>query len=220
MNYHQRQLMRKVSIGALTVFAVCGLTLIVPVVARGAYTALKPFRIIVCQQLNACQTIENEGSGSAISGDAQSNHGIVGITRFDSTNAYYGRAGVLGRDDSGGTGYLNSGVKGIALNGSGVSGVSTHGDGIDALSTSHWGGNFQSKTYGGVYASSKSGPAIVAENWSNSWPTITMRDFVSGLEMTAIDPNGSNVMSLDTAGNMILAGTLTQHGTPRTQLGL
>lgn len=216
MNYRPRPSWRILGISAIATVAVCGLTLIAPKVARGAYTALKPLAIIVCQQVNACQTVENEGSGIAISGDAQSNHGIVGITRFDSTYAYYGRAGVLGRDESGGSGYLNSGVKGIAVNGSGVSGISTTGDGIDALSTSHWGGNFQSKTYGGVYASSKTGPGIVVENWSNSWPTITMRNFVSGKEMTAIDPNGSNVMSLDTAGNMVLAGTLTQNGTPRS----
>jgi hypothetical protein len=216
MSYRPSPSWRNLTIAVVAIVVACGLGLIIPGVARGAHAALKPLSIIVCQQLDACQTVENEGTGSAISGEAQSNHGIVGITHYDSTNAPRGRAGVLGRDDSPGTGYLNAGVRGIARNGSGLSGISTTGDGIDALSNGHWGGNFQSQTYGGVYASSKAGVGIVAENWSSTWPTITMRNYVTGFEMTAIGPGGSNVMSLDTAGNMILAGTVTQNGTPQS----
>jgi hypothetical protein len=129
------------------------------------------------------------GSGNAITGNSANSNGVVGTTTGNFEQG--GNSGVLGQDQTPcGNACLNYGVAGTSTNGYGVYGSGSTG----------------------VFGTSGSGAAMTAFA-TGSALGFNVTQSSGGTIMTATS-SGSDVMSLDGSGNMILAGTLTQGGTP------
>lgn len=150
-------------------------------------------------------------SNHGVDGTSNSSFGVVGRTTMNSTSTSNARAGVLGTDSSTNKTLYNSGVAGISTYGDGVRGQSTSGHGVEGFASNGI-GIFSQSGYYSIAAFTKGGVAISGD------------DYGSGVAMLAIGRgngrvfvaanNTRDVASIDTLGNMILAGTLTQSGTP------
>lgn len=182
----------------------------------------------------------NAGAASAISGTANNANGVIGSTKKNSTSSSAAAAGVIGRDLStsttfntgvAGTSALGFGVVGESMSGTGVAG-SSNGSGVSGFTAT--GASFPYAVVGscgcptasvgflgvagfagtngtGVYGTGLR--AVWADGNSNTQAALYVDQ--RGTAPLIIAHAGTNdVMSLDTNGNMILKGSLTQHGTP------
>jgi len=212
-------------------FIVGGTSLLFTLASSQAYAVT-----ITCNTVAACAFGNNTSSGAGVQGSSSSGHGIngtsktgfgvVGTTNQNDVNV--GKAGVEGIDTSKGdfSGYSpNSGVYGSSNAGAGVQGFSSNGVGVIASSTTGFGLIAQA-TYGGIetlvnstrgvaiFAGSENGgTAVEADVYQNNGTALSGAVHAGGAILKG--SNGSNdVVSIDSVGNMILAGTLSTHGTP------
>ena len=139
-------------------------------------------------------------SGSGVLGVSAKGNGVLGETSFPS--GFVGslqEAGVLGEDLSTDGGYWDAGVVGTTRNGYGVFASATGGTGVEASSTTGY-GVFGSSTSGtAMYAYTTSGTGFVAQS--------------GGYSIIGRNGSGTDTMSLDSNGNMIVLGNLTVDGT-------
>lgn len=167
--------------------------------------------------------------------------GIIGSTSSLSTTSNGAKAGVEGQDVSGNQNVANSGVRGTSFSGYGVSalgrvGIFGEGDvavngtteGIGALgdmaSQVAVDANNPNESIDGlswaVTATSGHGAAIYGETdqtpAANFTPQPTLQLVTHGGPPILVSSTSGRIMSLDTLGNMVIAGSLTQHGTPLT----
>ena len=190
------------------------------VIAQAITTSFK------CSTSTACLTGANSQSGPGVS--ATSVNGIGLIARSTNSSAVSGtttapanQSGILGIDS------------GKSASNNGVSGTSTYGFGVNGLSRSGAGVIGQSLSGSGVAAFSNTGYGIQTQSNNN----IAIVDFSGGtgiysvaggsgsaFQAVATSPayllTGTNSVtdqdevSIDSNGNEILAGTLTQSGQP------
>jgi len=133
-------------------------------------------------------------------------------------------AGVLGEDVGAFT--TTSGVRGLSQDGYGVSGHSSSGDGVygitDGASSIGVFGENNASSIGGIGVMGSSdfdGIGVYASNAGSTEPALRIHlgsvscPSTCNPEIIADSPVG-DVMSLDSKGDMILKGSLTQNGTP------
>jgi hypothetical protein len=161
----------------------------------------------------------NSMTNAGIQGNSVSFDGVVGRTHYNATGAG-GRAGVLGTSPSG------TAVAGQSDAGYGVSGTSNDNVGILGQSTSGTGVYGQSLENGpGVYGVSGSSYGVGAFSFNGEAALLAVDNNTNGVAMLGEAPTGAqlfdgynpdsgDVVSIDASGNMILAGSLTQNGSP------
>lgn len=176
--------------------------------------------------------------GTAISAETKSN--LNPGSKFGGIEIWK-TSGIFGADKS--TTLVmdfNSGVFGISPNGTGVSGATASTDpmgaygvlGLDANTSTSSGNsgvlgfsNFDFGVFGGsphgvgVFGFSDSGVGVFAQSLDSAAETLRVTNLGGGPLMRAFsspDPskNPTEVLELDQSGNLILAGTLTQSGSP------
>ena len=86
-----------------------------------------------CSSSAACLSETNSGSGPGVTAISAKGNGSLGETKFKSTSASNGKAGVFGQDLSA-SGSFDVGVLGTSARGIGVEGTSTNSTGVEALS--------------------------------------------------------------------------------------
>lgn len=116
-----------ISLHPLAIAAIVAVGL--PSIAVAAGTILSPPVTITDNSSGSSLSSTNSGAGAAIQGLSLAGKGVIGQTKFNSTNRNNREAGVVGQDLSK-TGTFNSGVRGSSNVGSGVSGTSSVGNGI------------------------------------------------------------------------------------------
>lgn len=176
-----------------------------------------------------------------MNGTSASSFGVVGITTENASSANVARAGVYGEDGSTNKGIYNSGVAGISAYGIGTLGETTTGVAVEGLAVGS--GAFVSKpkyssigVYGdadagpGVYGyahgttsdsygtgaeeDQKARPAFFGESDGDAGNGIYLRTHSDGTILIGTTFENGDVVSIDGNGNEILAGTLTQNGSP------
>jgi hypothetical protein len=140
-------------------------------------------------------------TGSGVLGVSAKGNGVLGETSFPS--GFVGpfqKAGVMGEDLSTDGGYWDAGVEGTTANGVGVFGsASGYGFGVEASATTDY-GVFATATSGtAIYADAASGTGLIAQS--------------GGYSIIGRNGSGTDTMSLDNEGNMIVLGNLTVDGT-------
>jgi hypothetical protein len=179
-----------------------------------------------CNSVAACVLGNNTGSGVGLEGVSQLNvalygvstanhgidgrsrqsYGVVGYTFANGATEASGRAGVYGIDS--GTGENNFGVIGRSSNGGGVFGtgmVGVTGEGTEF-------GVFGSGTRYGVIGEAASFGGYFLNNSSTNPSTILTNQ--GGGPLLEGGNGDTDLVSIDGAGNLILAGSVTQSGTP------
>ncbi len=173
-------------------------------------------------------------TNSGLLGNSSASYGVVGRTHNASTTV--GRAGVLGTDLNPNGGTANAGVLGTSAAGTGIAGQSDSGYGVSGTSNDYFAVVGQSTSgtgvYGqslengpGVYGISGSGYGVGAFSYNGEAALLAVDNNSSGVAILAQAPTGAavfdgfnadtgDVVSIDASGNMILAGTLTQKGSP------
>ena len=161
-------------------------------------------------------------TNAGIYGTSKNGTGVIGLTTFDSSGNGYGQLGVLGIDNST-TANQNSGVAGTSNHNFGVSGVAfdpNTGIGVFGFETGGFGveGDTESNTIGGIGVVGVAALGVGGGFFSSD-PKLAGVDITNGGGGAIIDAFGGNgglteVMSLDNAGNMALAGDLQTDGTP------
>lgn len=188
---------------------------------------------ISCSSSTECLAVQNSGTGNAIDASAIRGAGLRGTTKAGDLR---GSAGVLGVDESlfppGGLD-TNSGVHGISTWGNGVVGVAKNdGFGVQGINLSHdtsssnaqgvlgfstvgSGVEGDSSTNFGVLGDSSHGVGVVGFSPNpNGVPFEALGTSTSPILMEAATNKPAVKMTLDSSGNMVLAGTLTQNGSP------
>lgn len=130
--------------------------------------------------------------------------GIAGVTGETLNVNSTGGAGLRGTAQGNGSGLEAQGaigVQGFANNNPsileiGIFGFAIDGPGIDGFS----------RNFPGLVASNETAAAPALKVFGNGHPTAPL--------ITATGGGSNDIMSLDQSGNLILAGTLTQNGTP------
>ena len=170
-------------------------------------------------------------NGNGIYGVSTAYEGVVGETRYKATGYADQRAGVDGFDQTGSP--FDEGVRGTSTGGYGVYGSSggtsegyglfgTGFVGVGALSTNQGGSAVNGQALGGDgtgvlgLTNGNNGYGVLAV--SNGQATETALRVIAengSLAISAATEFGP-IMSLDGSGNMILSGTLTTSGTPRS----
>ena len=160
-------------------------------------------------------------SNAGVYGVSANGSGVTGVTTFDSSVNNFAQSGIFGVDNSKGreTSNQNSGIFGWSTHNTGVIGFAPdkkNGIGVFGEAPSGIGVLGSSALVGvlGYGGDSGSGYGVLADG-----PTSTSTSFVAttstGALMKAFSGNPqTQVMLLDAAGNMTIAGTLTQGGSP------
>jgi hypothetical protein len=153
------------------------------------------------------------GSGGGIEASANNGDGIDGTTTFQSAEGG-GASGIFGADDSTDGGSGNAGVLGTSTSGYGVEGIASNNAAIFGTSTNSIGIFAQSgaalscNAGGGWPFCPAASPALMLQAPDSS-PTLPA---TRGMAIVAQTSTGTPIMSLDAAGNMILAGSLIVDG--------
>ena len=155
-------------------------------------------------------------SGNGVAGRSVTGYGVAGSV----TGAADGTAGVLGIDGSTNQSFENSGVAGVSSYGAGVTGTSSTFYGVVGTSDQE----------AGVYGYSSEGSAVFAVSYSPYFGGASTFNLSNGPGLVSfaklgaifIGTNGSDddKVSIDNAGNEILAGNLQSDTSPlvRTHL--
>ena len=173
-------------------------------------------------------------------GNSAASYGVVGRTHYNATTPA-GRAGVFGLDLSSNGSDANAGVLGISPSGTGIAGQSNAGYGVSGTSSDYVGVVGQSTSGTGVYGQSlENGPGVYgisgssygvgAFSYNGEAALLAIGNNVTGVAILAQAPTGAavfdgynadkgDVVSIDASGNMILAGSLTQKGSPLISTG-
>ncbi len=181
------------------------------------------------------------GSGHGVDGTSSTSFGVAGRTTMNATSSANARAGVLGTDASTNKNPYNSGVAGTSPYGIGVLGSSTNGYGVYGSSGGGGTGVEASSNTGTAISAAAYGQgAAVFVSAGNEGMDIELGNNPSGSAIHAYanpgpgDPYTSpgniligtatlgpsnhqyvgDVVSIDGYGDEILAGSLTQNGTP------
>ena len=152
-----------------------------------------------CSNGTSCFSITQNGTGEGIVshsqvGNAVESHslqgnGAFGDTKNPSASTKHCASGVIGLDLSTDGGTLNFGVSGRSYHGTGILGLSGTGNGL--------------------LGSSTRGTGIMAESASTDHPALALLATGTGLLAAATNARSQQVMSLDQAGNLTIAGQLT-----------
>ncbi len=147
-------------------------------------------------------------SGRGVLGASPDGNGVTGTTAFPSLKASAGEAAVLGEDLSTDGGFQNAGVSGTSAKGFGVYG-----------SGGNYGAYGHSTRSGSVAvegdassASGNGGIGVVALNDSGSYEALQVDQNGDGPAITVFGSSGE-IMSLDTSGDLSVAGNLNVGGT-------
>ncbi len=218
------------------------ITLVFVALLVGTSASVAKSATTTCSTVAACIFGQNTSSGIGIEGTSSSGHGveghslsgfgIVGFTTQNATSASNGKAGVEGEDGSTNGNHFDAGVYGESANGQGVYGHSTGNYGIQGESTAT---NYlagagvgafsqngaaifaQSGTIGVVAFQAQqgaAGEAIYADTYGNSSSTAIVAVARNGGRVFVGSDGSGDVASIDSSGNMILKGSLIQHGAP------
>lgn len=146
-------------------------------------------------------------------------YGVYGTTTFASLPfGGGGEGGVLGEEVSTDGGHGDFGVGGVSMIGTGLLGESqgfVSAEGVPPVSR-YWindgsGGYLQTGVIGaGLFGVAAFGLGASGTNY----PALYLQNFNGSGLLIRANNGSSDVMSLDSAGNMILSGSLTQHGSP------
>jgi hypothetical protein len=142
--------------------------------------------------------------------------GVFGRTKNESTVQANGQAGVAGID-SATTSTYNVAVTGLSGIGTGGYFESRSGPGGSFQSTTGVGAFSQTTSGTGLIALATDGTALAAQTQGPGVGTDTSvlsLDSANGAPLIVADGPSKPAMSLDANGNMILRGSLTQHGSP------
>jgi hypothetical protein len=140
--------------------------------------AVQAFSIVTCAATTACTGGTNTSSGPGVQGVSSRGKGVVGQTKFNSTSASNGQAGVLGADLST-SGAFDSGVSGTSIRGAGVAGKSSSNAGVQGVTS----------TFAGVLGKATSGIGVLG---------------VGHFAVEGSDNNtgGDNILANGTGGNL------------------
>ena len=227
-------------IGAAAVGA--SVAVIFPAAAVNAVQSVVPQTTTTCTSISACSAFNNHGKGPGVLSTSKKGHGLEGDTTFNSTTSAAGVAGVIGQDLSSTStfnfGVLGESTNGIAVKGSsnaraGVLGESNLATGVfgqtfnPSLTTgkvaygvvgsdaSSDGGSLNSGVGGfsvngdGVIGTSSFSTGVFAQGQIAllAEPSATGSILLLGLNSSAVP-----VATLDTAGNLTIAGLITTSG--------
>ncbi len=130
--------------------------------------------------------------GNSVEGHSKSGNAVYGETNNLSATTKHCASGILGLDLSSDGGVLNFGVSGRSYHGTGVFG--------------------SSGSAAGLFGESKSGTGIFGRSASATMPALGLQATGTGPLMIATNANGGQALSLDQAGNLTVAGTITSGG--------
>lgn len=158
-------------------------------------------------------------SGTAISANAAGGDGLFGTTQSNIPGI--ASAGVFGEDV--GNTSIASGVTGFSGTGIGVAGdnfergrfLNAAFEGLTFASSINT--YFPAKPPGGLF-NSDIGEGVVAESSGLQAESLAAANFGGGPLIRAY-AGSAEMMDLDNGGNMILKGSLTQHGNPKSVIG-
>jgi hypothetical protein len=227
------------------IIALAGSVALSPAIADKASGAGPVTPDAVCKSINPCDHWNNKGSGPAIRGRSAGGTGLLGETSSGigvQASAVSGTA--ISANAAGGDGIFattQSNVPGIASAGvfgedvgntstaSGVTGFSGTGIGVSGdnfergkfLNAAFLGLTFASsintffpaKPPGGLF-NSDVGEGVVAESSGSQAEALAAANFNGGPLIRAYAAS-TEMMDLDNGGNMVLRGSLTQHGNPK-----
>jgi hypothetical protein len=228
------------------IIALAGSVALSPAIAGRAAIAGSVTPDAVCKSINPCDHWNNKGLGPAIRGRSAGGFGILGDTSSGvgvQASAVSGTA--ISANAAGGDGIFattQSNIPGIASAGvfgedvgntstaSGVTGFSGTGIGVAGdnfergrfLNAAFLGLTFASgiNTYfpakppGGLF-NSDVGEGVVAESSGSQAETLAAANFAGGPLFRAY-ASSTEVLDLDNGGNMVLKGSLTQNGNPKS----
>lgn len=149
-------------------------------------TAATILAALTCTSTSPCSSATNTGTGPAFLGSSSKGHGVIGYTRFASTNGTNGESAVFGQDLST-TGTFDMGVQGFSIRGYGVRGKSTSNIGMRG----------DSATSIGVEGTSTNGVAVAGVSTNN----------------IGVQGQGSNYIGVYGTGSEGVYGTGTTYGT-------
>ena len=160
------------------------------------------------------------GSGDGIFGASTLQNGVHGQIEGNHPGPV---SGVLGEDLTADS--FGAGVSGASNDGSGVSGVSTNGNGVQGKSSNMaasgvYGENEVNGGFGVAGRNVADGYGVMADNPVSGaiYPALYVHQGPAGGCLCAeivVNNSSTDVMTLDTAGNMVITGTLTQNGALR-----
>ncbi len=143
------------------------------------------------------------------------NFGLWGETVSPSASATSGFGGIVGFDLSTDGNSGDYGIAGYSPNGTGVLGHSLNDVSIEgAPSGRYFVTNGGPNITTGVIGAAPVGGAFLSLDTTGKFPTLLVQSGFGSELMRGVGPTGSSVMSLDSSGNMVLAGSLTQNGMP------
>ncbi len=194
--------------------------------ATGATNLHALFGQVSCNSASACDGGTNAGAGPGVQGDSAKGNGVVGNTTFKA--ATVAAAAVIGTDKST-TGIGNFGLEGVSPKLVGAAGFTAAGNfgavqgdatsttatsaGVTAFSSNVTGSSATTGT--GVFADGGVGVTAVGE--SSLAHALELDVTHSGSLLRGFSINGTTTteeIQIDAAGNEILKGKLTQHGSP------
>ena len=112
-----------------------------------------------CSSTSACLSEQNNGAGPGITAISAKGQGANAETKFNSTSASNGKAGLLGQDLST-SGKFDQGVLGTSKRGTGIEGTSNSGVGVVGTSTSSYGVEALSSGQTALFARSTFGDGV------------------------------------------------------------
>ena len=216
---------------SLMLAVVLGIAAIVP-----ASASVSPGPGPLCHSTSACFAGKNSSTGPGLAGTSALGNGITATTAsnlntlFPFGDVFIGAAsGLAGTDNSSNaTGNSNLGVLGLSLNGSGVAGATISTDpsgqaGVEGADANNSPSSANVGVFGfslediGVFGQSRDGIGVFANVRNAGATALFMHNKGGGVLMRGFVGSGTSatkVVELDGAGNLTLAGSLTQNGTP------
>jgi hypothetical protein len=222
------------------------IAIVFPAAAVNAGQGVAPSATTTCTSNSACSTFNNHGKGPGVLSTSKKGNGLEGDTTFNSTTSAAGVAGVIGQDLSSTStfnfGVSGMSTNGIGIKGSSNAGAGVLGD--SNLATGVFGATFNpslttgkvvygvigndASTDGGSLNSGVGGFSVNGDGVVGSSTNAT-GVFAQGQTALIVEPSATGttlllglnaafvpVATLDTAGNLNIAGILTTSGSCST----
>jgi hypothetical protein len=155
--------------------------------------------VVALSSLGSALFAENTGSADGAQVVSLNNDGTNTSTQNNSTSQGVGRSGLWGHDDSTDGGHLNVGVAGSSTNGIGVSGSSAGYVGVNAVGGGSIDGGFNDV------------PALSVVSGGGNL-AFDMLVCSNPLDNPCTYAAGSKILTLDTSGNLSIAGQIRTSG--------
>ena len=195
-------------VGALITASAIFAVVLTPAASEEIRPLLQSLGIMSCSSPNPCQEGSNSSTGPGLEGISAKGKGVVGQTKFNSTSASNGQAGLVGQDLST-TGAFDSGVFGSSIRGSGVQGSTSTGEAVTGVASGTGTGVFGQGLFG-VVGLSKNGYGVAGSVTSSSVGLGVLG--TSGTFLGCANPPGAGVCGTAVTGNGVYGASRNDNG--------